>query len=112
EDGLVAAVSSLLRRAPRGVALHDVQLVDLRVVAGAVRQLAGEDARLQRALLPGEVARLARRLPRPGGGERLLDDDACGSRVLLQELEEALRHHALHRSLDLAVPQLGLGLPL
>ena len=50
--------------------------------------LPGSDAALERALAPGQLARLARGLARARGVDRLRDDLPRVGRVLLEELRE------------------------
>jgi len=112
EDRLEPSVARLLGGAARRVPLDQVELADRRVGLGTVGELAGERLRVERPLAPGEIARLPRRLARPGGGDALVDDLPGLGRVLLEELGEPLVHDRGDDPLDLAVSELGLGLPL
>src|SRR5204862_2248579 len=87
QDGLEAPVAPLLRRAAGGITLDQVELRRLGVALRAVGELAGEVRGVQGALAPGEVARLARRLP----GVRRLDALPDDPPRLLRPLREALR---------------------
>src|SRR3989441_57437 len=80
------------------------------VAFGAVGELAGQHARLEKALALDEVARLACSLARPRGGERLLDDPPPLRRTLLEVLREAFRERQRNVTLDLGVAQVALGL--
>src|SRR6202011_5709412 len=66
QDRLEAAVAALLGRAAGAVALNDEQFAVRRVALLAVGQLARQVGEVERALAPGQVARLARRLARRG----------------------------------------------
>src|SRR5919107_575851 len=59
----------------------------------------------QSASLPGSV-------PRPRRLQSLVDDRLGFTRPLLQELGKITVGHALYETLDLRVPEFGLGLPL
>src|SRR5262249_55057165 len=102
---------ALLGRAARRVALDDVELALLGFLAGAVRQLPGEVSRVERRLPPREFARLPRRLARSRGEGALFDHAARDGWRFLDELAQRLAHHGLDEPADLAVSQLGLGLP-
>ena len=65
QDRLVGAVARVLRRAAGRVALDEVELGDLRIADLAVGELARQRRVLERALAPGQLARLPRRLARP-----------------------------------------------
>src|ERR1700732_2194949 len=67
EDRLTATVAALLRRAAGAVALDDEQLALGRVAFLAIGELARQVGDIERALAPGQVARLAR-LPASRGG--------------------------------------------
>ena len=66
-----------LAEPPARVALDDEDLGERRVLLLAVGELAGQRARVERALAPHELAGLARRLAGPRGLDDLLDDLAC-----------------------------------
>ena len=110
QDRLVLAVASLLRRAARGISLHEVQLRQGRVLFLAIRELAGQPGDVQRALAPCHLPRLARRFPRPGGVEHLADDRLRLARVFQQVFGEPRRHGLFHRGFHLRGNQLVLGL--
>src|SRR5690606_34822229 len=112
EDRLVGAVPSLLRAAAGRVSLDEVDLAHRRVADRAVRELPREDATLERALLARQIPRAASRFPRPRRLQRLVDDPPRGLRVLVEEDREVLVHRGLDGAPDLAVAELGLGLPL
>ena len=111
EDRLVRLVARLLRGAAGGVALDDEELGQLRVADLAIGELLRHPA-AERALAPGQVARLARRHPRPGGGDRLRHDLLRVVRVLLEEHRQAGVDRRLDEPAYPRVAQLGLGLPL
>ena len=112
QDGLVAAVATLLGGAAGGVALDDVQLALRRVALLAVGELPGRCDALERALADDEVARLARRLAGARRGERLLDDPPAVARVLLEVLDDPLGDGVLDGALDVGVAELRLRLTL
>src|SRR5207248_11113124 len=112
EDRLVAPVARVLSRAAGRVALDQVQLGALRVADLAVGELAGERRAVERALAPCQLARLARRHPSAGRGNRLVDDLARVLGVLLEELPVLLVDRLLDETLDPRVPELRLRLPL
>src|SRR2546422_883215 len=112
QDGLELAHARHLGRSTRRIALDQEHLAQIRVVEGAVGELAGQQTPVQPALLAHQLARLAGRLASPRRADRLRDDRAGHTRVLVEELAERIVHHALDDALDLGVAQLGLGLPL
>src|SRR5438067_692729 len=112
KDRLRAAIAAALRRAPRGVTLDDVELGQRRVALGAIGQLAGQHARLEQALALHQVAGFARRLARPGRGERLLDDAPAFGRAFLEVLGQTFGDCERDMALDLRVAELALGLAL
>jgi hypothetical protein len=85
---LGVAVAALLRRAAGRVALDDEQLRLMGILDRAVRELAGESRVLERRFPPGQIARLARGIPGPGGVDRLDQDPAGIGGVLLEEVAE------------------------
>ena len=112
QNRLVAPVAPHLRRPARRVTLDQVDLAQLRVGDGAVRELPRQSAPLEHRLPPGEVARLPRghpRLRRRHGLRYYLPRDR---RRLLEELLEPLPRDRCDQPLDLAVAQLRLRLPL
>src|SRR2546426_3303116 len=96
----------------RAIPLDDEQLAVTRIVERAVRELARERAAVEDALASGQLAGLARRLPGPRRRDHLLHDLARDRRVLLEILAQPLADDALDDALELAVAELGLGLPL
>ena len=110
QDRLGLAVAPLLGGTAGRVALHDVELALLRIALGAVGQLAGQRGRIERALAPGQLARLARRRAGAGGEHRLLDDAPRDAGILLEEGTELVVDDGRDDPLDLAVAELGLGL--
>ena len=76
---LVFAIAALLGGAAGRVALDDEDFGLGRVALLAIGELAGQAGDVERALAPGQFARLARRFARGGGLDHLADDDACAS---------------------------------
>ena len=112
QNRLRAAVAPALRRAAGGVALDQIQLAQLRVLLGAVGELAGQPAAVHRVLADYQVARLPRRLARALRRQALLDYLLGVRRVVLQVELHRLRHHALDLRPHLRIAQLALRLPL
>src|SRR5690606_4050828 len=110
QDRLGAPVAALLGRAAGRIALDDEQLGEARVALLAVGQLAGQGRHVERALAPGQLARLARRLARRRGLDHLGDDLAGVGRVLLEPAAELLVDEALDRRAHFGRDQLVLGL--
>jgi hypothetical protein len=73
QDRLVFARTALLGRAAGGIALHQEQFGLGRILLLAVGQLAGQRGNVERALAPGQFARLAGRFARGGGFDHLAD---------------------------------------
>ena len=111
EDRLVPAVAAGFRAAPCGVPFDDVDLGELRVALGAVRELARQAGDLEGVLAAGEGLRLLRRFPRAPREEALLDDGFRVHRVLREEFLQAFAHDAVHDALHFGVAQLCLRLP-
>src|SRR4029077_19060331 len=103
QDGLEAAIATLLGRSPCRIALDDVELAEGRVALLAVGQLAGQRAAVQGALAADQVAGLARRLAGPGGVDRLADDALGDGRVFLEVRAELVVDDRLDDPLDLGV---------
>src|SRR5215218_1477045 len=112
QDRLRVAVAALLGRAAGGVALHDEDLAQRRVLDRAIGELARQAGVLERALAPGEITRLARGRARLRCRDRLADDLARLGRVLLQELGELLVDDRGDEALHARVTELGLRLAL
>ncbi len=109
KDGLELAVAALLGGAAGGLTLDEVELAELGLALGAVGELAGQAAAIERSLAAGEVAGLARGLARARRVDRLVDDLLRDRRVLLQEGAQALVDERLHDAGDVGV-ELALGL--
>jgi hypothetical protein len=109
QDGLKAPISALLGATAGALALDDVDLALRRVLALAVRELAGQAGGVEHALAH-HLARLARGLARLGRDHDLVHDLARHLRVLLQEAPQVLADGVLDDALDLAGDQLALGL--
>src|SRR5919112_6617875 len=101
----------LLGAPPRRIALDDVEFAPGRVLGRTIGELAWQRRALQVALADLLPHRPGRE-PRPRGLQRLIDDRLGLTRMLLQELGQVTVGHALDETLDLRVPELGLGLPL
>ena len=110
QDRLGAPVAPLLGRAAGAIALDDEELGERGVLLLAVGELAGQRARVERALAPHELAGLARRLARPRRLDDLLDDLARDARVLLEVRAELFVDDLLDPGLDLGGDELVLGL--
>ena len=112
KNGLGALISGVLGGAAGRVSLHQEDLAVLRVLVGAVRQLAGQGHPLQSRLSPGQVPGLSGCRPGSLGEDGLLQHGLGHRRILLQKIGELLADHAVHRAPGLAVSQLLLGLAL
>ena len=77
---------------------------------GAVGQLAGQAAAIERALAAGQVAGLAGSFARARSVDGLVDDLLGDRRVLLEERAQPLVDERLHGAGDVGV-ELALGLP-
>ena len=100
QDGLEAAVAALLGGAAGGFSLDEVEFATVGLALGAVRELAGQAAAIQRSLAAGEVAGLARGLAGARCVDGLVDDLLGDLRVLLEERAEALVDEGLHCACD------------
>ena len=96
QDCLVFAVAALLGRTARGVALHEVQLGQRRILLLAIRQFSRQPGDVQGALAAGHLPRLARRFPGPGRVQHLADDGLGFRRVLQQVIVEGGGHRLFH----------------
>jgi hypothetical protein len=81
QDRLVFAVAALLGRAAGGIALHQEQFGLGRVAFLAIGQLAGQRGDVERALAPGQFARLAGGFAGGGGFDDLADDEPWLRRI-------------------------------
>src|SRR5206468_5746407 len=111
QDGLVATVASLFGRPAGGIALDQEEFAARGVLLLAVRQLPGQAARVESPFAARQLTRLARRLPRPSGVNRLGTDLPPDRGVFLELLHQLLVDEARHRALDVAI-QFSLGLAL
>ncbi len=112
ENRLELAVASLFGRATCRVALDQEDLAQRGVALLAIGEFSGKRARIESALPPGQLARLARRL---AGARRVdaLEDDRLGeARVLLEEGGQRVVDERLDLAPDLGIPEFGFGLPL
>ena len=110
QDRLRAPVTPLLGRTAGAVSFDDEELRERGVLFLAVRELAGQRAGIERALPPHELARLARRFPRPRGLHDLVDDAAGHAGVFLEVRAELFVDHLLDPRLDLGGNELVLRL--
>src|ERR671911_1371187 len=111
QDGLEVSVPPAFGRSAGRVALDDVELAPGRVLGRAVGELARQRRALQVALADLLPHRPGRE-PGPRSLQRLVDYGLGLTRMLLQKLGKITVGHALHETLDLRVPELGLGLSL
>ena len=112
QDGLETAVAALLGRTTGRLTLDDVDLALRRVALLAIGQFSRQAAAVEGAFATHQIARLARRLTRPGGVHGLADDALGHRRRFFEELPEFVVDDGLDDALDLGVPELGLGLAL
>jgi len=112
QNRLKVTIAGLLGRAARRVALHQVQLRLLRGARRAVRQLARQPAARERILALHELAGLARRGPRLGGRNHLVDNRLGLVGVVLQPAAQLGVDQRLDQALHLRVAELRLRLPL
>ena len=109
QDGLEAAVASLLGGAAGALSLDQVHFAAVGLALRAVGQLAGQSAAIERAFAAGEVAGLAGGFAGTRGVDGLVDDLLRHRRVLVEERAQALVDESLHGAGDVGV-ELALGL--
>ena len=85
QDGLEAAVAALLGGAAGALALDQVEFAAVGIALGAVGQLAGQAAAVERAFAAGQVAGLAGRFAGARRFNGLVDDLLGDGRILLEE---------------------------
>ncbi len=110
QDGLGRAMTALFGAAAGGVALHQEDLAEGRILLLAVRQLARQAAPVQGPLAPGELPGLAGRLAGPGGLDGLLQDGLGLPGILLEEAGELVVDDGLDDALHLRGDEPVLGL--
>ena len=110
QHGLVLAVTALLGRAAGRIALDDEQFGLGRIFLLTIGELAGQGGDVQRALAPGQLARLARGFARSRRLDDLGDDGLGFARMLLEPFRQCVEHRTLDCGTDLAGDQLVLGL--
>ena len=107
---LELAIAALLGGAAGRIALDEEDLGLGRVALLAVGELAGQAGDVERALAPGQLAGLARRLARLRRLDHLADDDARLLRMLLEPLRQQLADEALDDGPHFRGHELVLGL--
>src|SRR5215469_9733022 len=112
QDRLRAPVAPLLGGAAGRLAFDQEQFAARGVALLAVRQLARQRGRIQRALAPHQLLGLARRLPRGGSFHRARHDSLRVAGVFFQVLPQLFVDHGNDDAFDFGVAQLGLGLTL
>ena len=104
QQGLILAVSSELRRAQRGVTLHDKQLRVCNFIASAVHEFGGKARRFQRALAPLRLLQGSRRNATLHFRNNLFEQQRALGLVIplagCQSLRQRLGHHIGHNLLD------------
>src|SRR5581483_10006864 len=110
QNRLVLAVAALLGRAAGRFALDNEDFAVGGIALLAIGQLPGQPSRVHGRLAAGELARLAGRLPGASRVYALADDAAGHGGVLIEIFAQALVHHLLDLTLDVAI-QLAFGLP-
>ena len=110
QDGLGAAVTTLLGRAAGRITLDDEQFGERGIFLLAVGQLAGQAGDIQRALAAGHLAGLAGGFAGAGRLDELAGDGLGLLGVLEQELRQFLGNGGFDDALDLGRHQLVLGL--
>src|SRR5207248_10953320 len=103
QDGLETAVAALLGGAASGFALHQEQFAAFGLALGAIGELAGQAAAIERALAASEVAGSARRLASTRGFDGFVDDLASYRRILLEKRAQAFVDESLHKAGDIGV---------
>ena len=109
QDGLEAAVASLLGGPAGALSLDQVHFAAVRLALRAVGQLARQSAAVERAFAAREVASFAGRFAGTSGVDGLVDDLLRDGRILVKERAQALVDESLHRAGDVGV-ELALGL--
>ncbi len=109
QNGLEAAVASLLGGAAGGFTFDQEQFATVRIALGAVGEFAGKTAAIQSAFATREIAGFARCFAGTRGFNRFVDDLARHRRVLLKERAQALVDECLHGAGNVGI-QLGFGL--
>ena len=110
QDGLGRPIAGLLGGAAGGITLDEEDLGLGRVALLAVGELAGQAGDVERALAPGQLARLPGRLPRRRRLDHLGDDGARLLRMFLEPAAQGFVDHRLDHRAHLARDQLVLGL--
>jgi len=105
QDRLKTAVPSLFRRTARRIALHQIDFRLHRIPDRTIGQFSRQGTNFQGAFPPGQFAGFSRRIPSPGGQNRLFNNLAGNGRIFFEKLTEFLKHHRVDNSPDFAVSQ-------
>ncbi len=108
EDRLVLPVAALLGGPAGRISLDDVELAQRRILLGAVRQLAGQRAAVERALPADQFLRLPGRFARPRRIDGLADDFFGDRRILFEISPERVVDRRFDDAFHFAVAELGL----
>ena len=109
QDRLEAAVAALLGGAAGALSLDQVHFAAVGLALGAVGELAGQSAAVERAFAASQIAGFAGGFTRARGIDGLVDDLLRDRRILVEERAQAFIHECLHRAGDVGV-ELALGL--
>ena len=112
QNRLIAAVSAVFCRAARGISLDEVKFGERDVSLLAVREFAGQGHAVERTLAAGIFTRLACRLTRNRGGNRLFENRFGLGRVFLEVFLEFFGHDGRNQRPHVRVAELCLGLAL
>ncbi len=111
QDGLIFAIAPLLGRAAGRLAFNDEQFAPRRIAFLAIREFAGQPARIHRGLAAREFAGLAGGFAGAGRIDALGNDAARHSRMFVKPFTELFVYKLFDVAFDVAV-QLAFGLPL
>ena len=111
QNGLREAISPLLRRATRRIALHDIEFALGGILLCTVSKFAGQATPGESSFANG-FAGLAGSLASPGCVHHLINNDASLIRIRLEMVFHLLSHDLLDDAVHFAVGELGLRLAL